>query len=191
MAAPRPTWIMVHGHAAQLQLPGDGLKQTDGRGWTDVAGARDRWGATFQLEGRGAGGHYASVIFHYAVPTPALVTDPADGWTYRAHLGAIGVQGVVTSQMGYIDWIDVWERHNPIWSKRPHFPTGLGLGGDFRDRWDTSLTNAGQQNVFPVSDQPVLWGGLGISLGLKGGLNEDVRMTITQVGAQFVYVEGP
>jgi hypothetical protein len=184
---------MVHGHAAQLELSADGLKQTDGRAWTDVAGARNGWGATFQLEGRGAGGHFANVIFHFAVPTPALVTDPQDGRTYRAHLASIGVQGVVTSRMGAITFIDAWERHNRIYTTRnePAFAPGLGLGGDFRDRWDTSLTNAGQQNVFQVHDRPTVWGGLGISLGFQGTVNEDARMTITVVGAEFVYVPGP
>jgi hypothetical protein len=73
---------------------------------------------------------------------------------------------------------------------RTGFPTGLGLGGDFRDRWDTALTNAGQQNVFPVPEQPTIWGGLGISLGFEGTVNVDARLTITHVGAEIVYVAG-
>jgi hypothetical protein len=186
--------VMVHGHAAQPQgLAGSGLAQVDGRAWTDIVGDRRGDGATFVVQQRALNDPNRIAWFHFAIATPTLVWDPPNvgNHTYRTRLTSIGLQGL-TQRGGAIEFVHAWDRHHRIFKSEDiaAFGSGIGLSGDFRDRWDRALRGDNQANVFDLPEPRVFVGALGISVGVYASPPlGDQRVTFTQVGARLDYVQ--
>jgi hypothetical protein len=143
------------------------------------------------LEGRLPGHQPANVVVHYALPTPVeMIEGSPVQRSFRARLKKVAVQGEL-GKFGRIDFIDVWDRHNRIFTTRG---SGWGIAiprddqesRDFRDKWiEASLAGEHQVgNVLLLPERPIVWGAVGVSLCFSGHLDE-TRLLITQVAALF------
>lgn len=182
MPTPGSVWVMTHGHAVQSETVGwwEGLEKVDGRGYTDIVGARGGAGAVFTGKERTA--HW----FHFSIPTPAHVSEPDNpSVTYRAHLTDVGVQFQTNNHEAFVDNVHVWERDNHIyasdWYTTPR-DRPLRLDGDFRGVWQQGGEGS---NVFGVPGRPPVWGALGVCV--KVHFERQSNIWFTQVGARVAY----
>jgi hypothetical protein len=177
-------WSAVHGVSAHAELlAGSGLLNVGDRPFTDVAGDRRGWGATFRFE--------PGIVawFHFAIPTPSFISEGSE--TYRPAVTHVGVQGSADRHV-QVRHLAVWDRDRPLWESGPD--DDLLLTGPFDQRWETladaerSAATAPAPNVFEVPGHPTAYGPLCVSVGCVRLEGFDGTITFNQVAARIEFV---
>jgi hypothetical protein len=212
MPAPDPLWVTVHGNVAcredagrVLVAVGNGdAERTRVQRFRASAGThqgdRRGWGVTFFVGDE-------VEVFHFPFCAPTAVAGLDSNPRYRARIEGVAVQGRFDNAT--LLWIDVWERHNRIFTTTPEDSAGnrrsdrvLRIGGtwnhpgdsgDYSDRWDVravgALVDPQRANVFlfPAGEGQVVFGGVGVSAGVRSASNQIGTVTFTQVAVFLTF----